>query len=262
MESRRFRSPMCAQRLQEPSLQASGKSGVLDGTLVGWGSNIAGQTNVPIGTFTAVAAGLWHGLAIRTDGTLVGWGNNDQGLINVPTGTFTAVAAGLYHSLAIRTGPTPGSFGLLLATDSAAKPGSNTWTSWSDRRLKGNIQPLTGALDRLLALRGVTFDWLDATRGGGRRGVQMGLIADEVENVFPQWVARDPSGYQTLTVSGFEALTAEALRELRKEKDAADGKLEEQNAELRAENAELQARVDALEALVGKIASQQNGGGR
>jgi len=30
VESRRFRSPMCAQRLQEPSLQASGKSGVLD----------------------------------------------------------------------------------------------------------------------------------------------------------------------------------------------------------------------------------------
>jgi hypothetical protein len=29
VESRRFRSPMCAQRLQEPSLQASGKSGVL-----------------------------------------------------------------------------------------------------------------------------------------------------------------------------------------------------------------------------------------
>ena len=29
MESRRFRSPMCAQRLQEPSLQASRKSGVL-----------------------------------------------------------------------------------------------------------------------------------------------------------------------------------------------------------------------------------------
>jgi len=31
VESRRFRSPMCAQRLQEPSLQASGKSGVLEG---------------------------------------------------------------------------------------------------------------------------------------------------------------------------------------------------------------------------------------
>jgi len=30
VESRRFRSPMCTQQLQEPSLQASGKSGVLD----------------------------------------------------------------------------------------------------------------------------------------------------------------------------------------------------------------------------------------
>ena len=60
---------------------------------------------------------------------------------------------------------------------------------------------------------------IDPASQGGITGTQMGLIADEVSRAFPQWVGRDPKGYQTLTVGGFEALTAEALRELRAEKD-------------------------------------------
>jgi hypothetical protein len=67
----------------------------------------------------------------------------------------------------------------------------------------------------------------------------MGLIADEVQRVFPQWVGRDPKGYQTLTVGGFEALTAEALRELREEKDC-----EIEN--LKSEISDLKEMVKAL----------------
>ncbi len=41
------------------------------GSLVGWGYNEAGQTNVPAGNdFMAVAAGDLHGLALRMDGSL------------------------------------------------------------------------------------------------------------------------------------------------------------------------------------------------
>ncbi len=61
-----------------------------------------GQIDVPGGTFTAVAAGAFHGLAIRTDGTLAGWGSNDEGQTNVPAGTFTGIAAGNLHRLAVR----------------------------------------------------------------------------------------------------------------------------------------------------------------
>ena len=45
-----------------------------DGTLAGWGNNSGGPTNVPSGTFTAIAAGGYHSLGLRTDGTLAGWG--------------------------------------------------------------------------------------------------------------------------------------------------------------------------------------------
>ena len=224
-----------------------------DGTLAGWGWNGYGQIDVPAGSFTAVAAGWYDSLAIRTDGTLVGWGGNDTGQTDVPSGTFTAVAAGAHHGLAI--GITPPSFALRLANDAAAKPGTNTWTISSDRRLKKNIEPLSGALDRLLQLQGVTFQWLDPASQGGITGTQMGLIADEVQRAFPQWVGRDPQGYQTLTVGGFEALTAEALRELRAEKDR---QLQEKDCEI----AELREQMGKLEAAINALTAPSAGGGQ
>jgi hypothetical protein len=158
---------------------------------------------------------------------------------------------------------------LRLHVDSATKPGSNTWTIWSDRRLKKNIEPLSGALERLLQLRGVTFQWLDPASQGGITGTQMGLIADEVSRAFPQWVGRDPKGYQTLTVGGFEALTAEALRELRTEKDRQLHEKECEIAELNERDGakdqrinELEARLAAIEALLGRSSNSTNGGGR
>lgn len=91
----------------------------------------------------------------------------------------------------------------------------------SDERLKQNIAPLTGALERLLQLRGVTFDWNEkmslAVKQDGANEPQIGLIAQEVEQVFPQWVHNNGDGYKHLGIRGFEALAIEALRELRVE---------------------------------------------
>jgi len=179
----------------------------------------------------------------------------------------------------------PPEFALLMAVDSAAKPGSNTWTIWSDRRMKKNINPLECALERLLGLRGVTFQWVEPMSQGGRFGVEMGLIADEVQRVFPQWVGRDAKGFQTLTVGGFEALTAEAVRELRNEKDMQiealrieldaameslglerDCELEELKTEkdaqieaLRRENEALEARLEKLESAIGEAGGMRAG---
>ncbi len=78
---------------------------------IAWGDNSSGQTNVPAlpsgVTYTAVAGGFVHSLALRSDGTVVAWDNNDFGQTNVPAlpsgVTYTAVAGGLYHSLALRS---------------------------------------------------------------------------------------------------------------------------------------------------------------
>ena len=84
-----------------------------DGTLDSWGSDLYGEVSgTPTGTFTAVAAGDGYSVAVRTDGTLVSWGNDSAGQVtDTPTGTFTAVSAGFDHSVAIRTDGTLVSWG-------------------------------------------------------------------------------------------------------------------------------------------------------
>jgi hypothetical protein len=221
-----------------------------DGTLVGWGDNSAGQIDVPAGTYTEISAGEFHNLAIRTNGTLVAWGDGQDGALNVPAGTFSAVAAGNSNCLAIPSAP-PGPPALRLNNDSAFKPGTNTWTISSDERLKKNIQTLQNSLEKMVALHGVTFEWRDPASQGGRTGTEMGLIAQEVEKVFPQWVGRDARGYRTLTIGGFEGLTAEAIRELRVEKDRQIAAQEERIDMLVEENARLLERLDRIEAGMG-----------
>lgn len=125
---------------------------------------------------------------------------------------------------------------LELSTNSAAKPGGGSWTTASDARLKKNVMPVSGALDRMLQLHGVTFEWNEPEKQGNLTGTQMGMIAQEVEKIFPQWVGEDNNGYKNLTIRGFEALTVEAIRELKRE-----------NKALQEKNDLLEARIKALE---------------
>jgi hypothetical protein len=85
-----------------------------DGSLFAWGNNDVGQTNVPSGVFTNVAAGYKHGIAARADGSIVEWGTPyDDTLLdwtnrwpaamkdNFSTDKVIEVAAGDDHSAAL-----------------------------------------------------------------------------------------------------------------------------------------------------------------
>jgi hypothetical protein len=125
----------------------------------------------------------------------------------------------------------------------AGKPGGGSWSVASDARLKQNVQPLRGVLDKLLQLHGVSFEYRDPTAIHELPGQRLGLIAQEVEPVFPDWVETGPDGMKRLTVRGFEALTIEALRQLREEKDARIAALERQNRSLEARLAALEKQL-------------------
>ena len=72
-----------------------------DGTVVAWGVNTGGQTNVPAGltSVVSISAGARHNSALKADGTVVGWGTGAwaNGLSNV-----VAVAAGRGNSLVLK----------------------------------------------------------------------------------------------------------------------------------------------------------------
>jgi len=108
----------------------------------------------------------------------------------------------------------------LSVAGNAFKPGGGWWSVASDIRLKKSVTTLKGALDKLLRLRGVTFAWKEPDKHANLTGSQMGLIAQEVEGVFPEWIDADSEGHKYMTVRGFEALAVEAFRELKAELEA------------------------------------------
>jgi hypothetical protein len=138
----------------------------------------------------------------------------------------------------------------------------STWTVVSDARLKKKIRPLPGALDKLLALRGVNFEYIDSEKAPALSGEQIGFIAQEVEKVFPDWVETGPDGYKRVTVRGLEALVVEALRELQQKQEANDTELAAELKRRDAENAELKQSLAELKALVQSLAAKQNGAAR
>jgi len=123
--------------------------------------------------------------------------------------------------------------GELTITNQAYKPGGGSWAASSDGRLKTNVQPLGHALDRMLALKGVTFEYAHPDDGMHPKGTFSGFIAQDVEKIFPNWIGHDNDGYLTVGPQGFEAITVEALRELKTTQDERVARLEHDNGELR-----------------------------
>ena len=77
--------------------------------------------------------------------------------------------------------------------------------------------------------------------------VQYGIIAQEVEEIFPECVSVDSNGYYSVDYSKFGLYAIEGIKELHKKvKD-----LECENETLQAKNEELELRLAAIEAKLG-----------
>jgi len=129
----------------------------------------------------------------------------------------------------------------------AFKPGGGSWANISDPRAKHDAETLTGTLDKLLSLRGYRYFYNDdiIKSGRGLPGPQIGLMADEVERVFPDWVTRDVNGLRAVSERATTALMVEALRDLRREKDEAVSRLSKENEELRARLERLEKKLES-----------------
>lgn len=175
----------------------------------------------------------------------------DNGGVGIGSNFGTVPDNGMRIAGAVGIGADPGAF-TLVSNGDAAKPGGGSWSNFSDARLKRDIEPIApGMLDRLLTLKGYTFEYVeDAIENRlGLPGRQTGLIAQEVKAVFPDWVAADDEGYLYVTERGLTAIVVEALRELRAERDAAIDAL-------KADNEELRQRVDQLAATLAQLAER------
>lgn len=92
----------------------------------------------------------------------------------------------------------------------------------SDESLKNNIQSLQNSLNKIRQLRGVTFSWKDNHKQ------ELGLIAQEVERVYPQLVKENSNSIKTVQYGNLIAPLIEAVKELATQNESLKKKLETQ----------------------------------
>ena len=138
----------------------------------------------------------------------------------------------------------------LLVNGNAQKPLGGLWGVLSDARVKHDIREIESPLDQLLSLHGITFEYNADAGPLAVPGRHIGFIAQEVEQVFPDWITEDAKGIKTVNIHGFESLLVEAIRVLKAEHDVEIEALRADNAGLRSENVALRGRIDRIESLL------------
>jgi|GEM_PF-4700106 len=151
----------------------------------------------------------------------------------------------------------------------AYKNGTTTWTNPSDARLKTNIAPITGALDKILKLRGVNFDWInqDLHKGDTRSG----FLAQEMEQVFPDCVQSieigtagnnedaklvDDGKIKTVGLTlGFFATIVEAIKEQQQMIEELQKTVAQQQQLIELQNQKIAQLEQKLEELANKLGS-------
>ena len=91
--------------------------------------------------------------------------------------------------------------------------GTKAWTNTSDARLKTNVVTISDALQKILSLRGVTYNW----KVEPNAEKEMGFIAQEVDKIAPELVSQDNDGIYTMQASQITALLVEAIKEQQKQ---------------------------------------------
>ncbi len=87
----------------------------------------------------------------------------------------------------------------------------------SDMRLKKNITTLTGVLGKLNCLRGVRYEFKDQQKYAV--GPQVGVIAQELQRVFPELVTQGADGYLAVNYSQLTGVLIQAIKEQQQEID-------------------------------------------
>jgi hypothetical protein len=135
-------------------------------------------------------------------------------LFNPSSNTVTTNNMYLITSLGVGTAAS-GTIGEIRATNDITAYYS------SDISLKTNIIPIPNALDKVLSVRGVKFDWTESyikERGGEDpyfvRKHDVGIIAQEIERILPEIVATRDNGIKAVRYEKLIALLIEAIKEL------------------------------------------------
>ena len=134
--------------------------------------------------------------------------------ISAPVGTSLTLTAPTGQHVAIQTNTIV--TGILSVTDDITAFYS------SDERLKDNITPIDDPLSKVLSISGNTFDWNEKSNKSGH---DVGLIAQEINEVLPEAVTTRDNGYLAVDYQRVVPLLVEAIKKLTDKVDDLEQKL-------------------------------------
>lgn len=224
----------------------------------GAGYGVAGQ--IPS---TATGSAAVYGSNLRTTGGsgvsgigfngVVGTSQNAQGFgiygynnsaatgvsPSLGIGTYGYGFNGVYGQTSNVTSGWAGYFTADLGVDGAGYSVGG-WFTASDRRLKSNIVPITGALDKLALIQGTHYTITTPSQQIGgevqfKKREQYGVIAQDLQAVFPEMVSEkaifnnsgDNTLYKTVDYIQLVPVMIEAIKELNAEVEQLKKELEE-----------------------------------
>ncbi|MEQ1733426.1 MAG: tail fiber domain-containing protein [Bacteroidia bacterium] len=181
---------------------------------------------VAIGTMPAVSK-----LTVTADG---GDGITIQST-GADAGDLIFKEAGGFEKSRIYSNPTAGLTGLVVTTDLTV---AGTVTAscgvlvCSDLRYKKDIAPLKGTLSNILKLQGVNyyFKTNEFKEKKFNPNLQIGVIAQDLEKVYPELVSIDSEGYKTVDYSKFTPILIEAIKEQQQHITSLEEQLNQLNA--------------------------------
>ena len=134
------------------------------------------------------------------------------------TGSFTTVSGNglISGSLAVGNVTASATFGRIDASNDVVA------FSTSDIHFKENITPIDNALDKITKVNGYEFDWKqdeDLVKYHGFSGHDVGIIAQEIEEILPEVVTTRDSGYKAVKYEKIVPLLIQCIKELKQEID-------------------------------------------
>ena len=94
----------------------------------------------------------------------------------------------------------------------------------SDLRLKENINKINEPLKKLNEINGYTFDWIENEKLHPNKGKDIGIIAQEIENIIPEIVTTRNNGYKAVRYEKIIPLLIECIKEQQKQLDILNNK--------------------------------------
>jgi hypothetical protein len=165
------------------------------------------------GNYTTYGTGTnsWQGWSIQGTFSFMGRSATDFGLYDAQSGHWAIYVPYNTSYMGLNSSSVSASYSVYVSGSIYA---TSNITAYSDRRKKKNIVTVDNALDKIMNLRGVFYEKIDNPIPHLQDKREIGVIAQEVEEVLPEVVtyAEDVDEYG-VTYGNFAGLFIEAIKE-------------------------------------------------